>query len=303
VFGYELRYADGETVTVHMDWRHHVAPMRTEWQEPALYGSTPVRINTNGLRLYHARVTNPRPGFAIESVRMVPPENGQLMVQPYLLGLSAEPLETVELAGKDWAVTDFCALHGFEPLQADAESGTLKVPMHGKSDRGAFGFHPEMVEGDFSARMRIEDLPRAATWAFVGLTARDTLLFSGRGGSNQSAGVFFKPGDEQAMEKEGIFHVTAGQPVRGEVVVASNKPETRLKDADFDAQTPLWLRLDREGDSFIGYSSGDGENWDEAGRVDLSSCPSAIYIAIYTCLSHGPELEYAEISGIEIEQK
>ncbi len=299
VFGYQLTYADGEQITLHMDWRHHIGPAQTQWEPVELYGSFPVALGC-GFYLYHVVYPNPRPGQVIETLRVVPPEKGQDLATAYILGIATSEPNYVEIGERRWAAADYCALHGVSDLKWDSKAGSLGVPFHGKSDRGAFAYHPEPVTGDFTMQVQVTDLPLTAPWAFVSLTARETLLFAGRGGTNIAPGIFLKPAPEQDVEKTGIFYPTAGQPAKVEAVVADGKPSTKLEDADFDQQLPVWIRLQRQGNTFIGFHSQDGNSWVEAGRIDVPNCPPSLYPAIYTCLSHGPELLHAQFQGLEV---
>jgi hypothetical protein len=197
---------------------------------------------------------------------------------------------------------DYTRDKGPSELVLDPATGELGVPYHGKSDRGCIAFRAEPLKGDFRYEARLVDLPLTASWGFAGITARSSVLFSGRGGADVAPAVVFKPDKQQDAEKKGLFHVTAGKAAKGRVLLVDGKPPVRVEPLETPLTAPVWLRLDRRGDSFYGYTSPTGKDgsWAPVGELKIADCPDELYLGMYTALSHGPEVVYAKFDKIRI---
>ncbi len=304
VFGYELKYADGTTNVLHMDWMHHLGRLDLEKMPSHFFNAKPIVISEKEPRqvLYHCVMPNPYPGKTIETVRMVKPEKGEDMGQPLLLGMAFEKVAPVEAMGYKWGCNDYSYEYGPTHVVAENDGQTLKVPIQNKSDRAALAYLDQKVTGDFSVSMRLNDISRYANWASVGLSATPVVIYTGRGGTQENIAVYFKPKIQEGAKKDGIFVVSNGEPVKGGVVLDDGKPPVSISDESYKYQTPIWTRLDRKGDIFTGYISKDGQKWDKLGERKAEGLPESLYLTIYTCLSHAPKVEYATIDNFKIEQ-
>ena len=107
----------------------------------------------------------------------------------------------------------------------------------------------KQLEGDFVSTVKIVSFAhRTNQWFRAGLFVRNDMTnsFDVTRGSKGSVLMFSTPGRAGINWDEfgdGCMHKASSE----------NLPE--------DTPTPLWVRLERHGDSFTGYISLDGENW------------------------------------------
>ncbi|RYD24168.1 MAG: hypothetical protein EOP88_01330 [Verrucomicrobiaceae bacterium] len=124
-----------------------------------------------------------------------------------------------------------------------------------------FRFSHQQRTGDFDVRMRVNSLSQAHKLSKVGLMARATLAANSR----FAHAVTYPPDGGRAYNME--FRTTNGGSAGSIPFVG---PGTAF---------PRWMRLRREGDDFISFTSLDGINWTEIGRrtVDL---PDTAYVGV-----------------------
>ena len=126
----------------------------------------------------------------------------------------------------------------------------------GTSDQ--FFFDYQMRTGDFDMAVRLAALDGADAWVKAGLMARETLAANSRFAASLAtpgiSGCFYSWRDSAGAN----VNVAGSYPV--------NYPYT-------------WLRLQRVGNVFSGYASGDGQNWTLLGSSTLAM-PGTIYFGI-----------------------
>ena len=133
----------------------------------------------------------------------------------------------------------------------------------GAADQFQFSF--EKRTGNFDVKVRLQGLTLSDVWAKAGLMARETLAANSRFASVLATpslgGSFFE------------FRNVTGGPAIVAGAAPVNYPDT-------------WLRLQRAGSIFTGYSSYDGQNWTSLGSTGIT-LPATIYVGMVVT-SHNP---------------
>ncbi|WP_035615382.1 LamG-like jellyroll fold domain-containing protein [Haloferula sp. BvORR071] len=137
----------------------------------------------------------------------------------------------------------------------------------GNNDR--FHFAYQQRSGDFDISVRIESVQQADLYTKTGLMVRDSLAANGRhvmalvfpsnAARNNNVGGYEFQYRATAGGNAAAIYPPAPQPL-------VNYPDT-------------WLRMKREGDTFIAYSSPDGFSWTEYARV-TQDYPDQIYFGL-----------------------
>ena len=142
---------------------------------------------------------------------------------------------------------------------ASYSSGTYTVTASGAdvwNDADEFHYVHEALTGDGQITARVVSQDNTHAWAKAGVMIRDGV---GAGAKNVFVGV--TPGNGAAMfyrdTTDGISDRT-------------NNPA---------ASTPLWVRLTRTGNSFLGEISSDGQSWTPLGTINISM-PSTVRIGL-----------------------
>lgn len=98
-----------------------------------------------------------------------------------------------------------------------------------------------------------------------------------------------KPGDS------GGYLVLDSSPAAGSYLEWSTDNGKSLNEhSEFVGYTvwPHWLKLERHGNQFIGYSSEDGNNWTEIGKVDLPGTHDVLDVGMFAFRSSARFLEW-----------
>jgi hypothetical protein len=159
------------------------------------------------------------------------------------------------------------------------EAGTYQLSSAGidvwhNSDSFEFAHRP--FPESASAVVRVTDQVRTHAWAKAGLMARND---QSTGSAHVS--VFRTPDHGISMQ----YRPSAGGPT--------------LAIAGGSASASTWLRLDREGDTFTGYRSEDGTNWQRIGAVTAAVGATALVGLAVTSLSEGT-LSSARFSDLDV---
>lgn len=133
----------------------------------------------------------------------------------------------------------------------------------GGSDIGAsgadqFSFNYMQQSGDFDVKVRLAAMSLSDAWAKAGLMAREDLMVS-----NRYAATIATPGVSGCFFQA---RLTNGRPA----TVAGSFPVT---------YPSTWLRLQRQGNSFTGYASVDGNAWAQLGVVTLA-LSNTVYLGV-----------------------
>jgi hypothetical protein len=117
----------------------------------------------------------------------------------------------------------------------------------------ADGFHfaYQVLRGDGSLTVRVEDFEAAHYWSKAGVMVREDL----------------SPGARNAF-----IHLTESEGVlfqRREVPGGSTSNMVGMEVFQGPAAAPWWLRIERRGDTVIGSHSANGSSWSELGRYSL----------------------------------
>jgi hypothetical protein len=119
--------------------------------------------------------------------------------------------------------------------------------------RDSFEFAHRPATGDTSLVVRVTDQVRTHAWAKAGLMVRTD---ASPGSAHVS--LFQTPDHGVSLQY---------RPISGGESLALPSG---------DASSTTWLRLDRVGDTFTGYSSGDGTNWRKIGTVTAVVATTAL---------------------------
>ena len=155
-----------------------------------------------------------------------------------LAGFTAEDL--VQTPGVDPLEPGSTVLCGPDEFDITAGGGDF----WGSADRGHF-LH-RTVSGDFDVAVKVESLENKDTHTKAGLMARETMATGSR-----SIYVIVKPATSSSAVYEAGVRADTGGASAG---WGSNPPVTYPNS---------WLRLKRTGDTFRGYRSTDGVNWEQ----------------------------------------
>lgn len=132
-----------------------------------------------------------------------------------------------------------------------------------------FHFAHQQRTGDFDIQVRVESVTQADLYTKTGLMVRDSLAANAR---HVMALVF--PSNAARNNNVGgyefQYRATAGG---GAAAIYPPLPQPRVNYPD------TWLRMKREGDTFIAYSSSDGFNWTEYARV-TQDYPDTVYFGM-----------------------
>ena len=169
-----------------------------------------------------------------------------------LVGFTALPYAEADIGGGAFATVTTFLTNGLIMRAAGADVG-------GYSDQ--FGFNYQLRFGDFDVAARVTSVELSDVWAKAGLMARETLdpgsRFAASMATPSVSGTFFEYRD----------------PVSGPSLAAGafpvNYPNT-------------WLRLQRSGNLFTGFSSYDGITWTVLSSATISM-PSQVYLGF--CVS------------------
>ncbi len=135
----------------------------------------------------------------------------------------------------------------------------------GMGDQFHFSF--QAVSGDFDLNTRVESMTLADAWAKAGLMARETTNANSR-----FVSVLTSP------SIVGSFFL-ARSTIGGSAVPSGSSP----------VNYPFtWLRLQRVGSLFAGYTSFDGQHWIQVGSITLS-LPNTLYLGMAVA-SHSASL-------------
>ena len=135
-----------------------------------------------------------------------------------------------------------------------------------------FQFAYQQRTGDFDISVRLESVSQADLYTKAGLMARESL----DAGSRHVYAMAFPSNASRNNNIGGYefqYRTTTGG---GSTAIYPATPQPQVNYPN------TWLRLRREGDVFIGYSSADGVWWDEFARYTIN-LPSTVYFGFALC--------------------
>jgi uncharacterized repeat protein (TIGR03806 family) len=177
----------------------------------------------------------------------------------------------------DWSHTDIGSV-GF-PGDASFLNGHFNLIASGgdiwdNADGFHFAYTP--LDGDGQIVARVTSMQFTDPWAKAGAMLREN----------------FSPGSKHAL-----MAVTAGGGSAFQWRNAENNPSGNTDGPS--CQTPYWVKLVRSGDTFTGYISADGENWQ---RVDSVTIPmnKKIYIGLALSAHNNSALNSALFDNVSV---
>ncbi|MCX8157225.1 MAG: lamin tail domain-containing protein [Verrucomicrobiae bacterium] len=179
----------------------------------------------------------------------------------------ASPYAPLDIGGAQPASYQIAQPSGYQVSGAGEGAG-------GTADQ--FGFQYRLVSGDFDVRVQVTRLEGGDLWAQAGLMARESLeansVFAATFTSPGAVGQYF-----QYRQGMGLRSVSSGS-------VPPNYPH-------------VWLRLQRVGNEFHGYTSADGQTWSRLGSVTLNVGP-AMYLGMAVASHVNGALATAEFAAL-----
>ncbi|MES2439015.1 MAG: Ig-like domain-containing protein [Verrucomicrobiota bacterium] len=152
----------------------------------------------------------------------------------------------------------------------------------GNSDQ--FHFASQQRTGDFDISVRVSSLTQPDLYTKIGLMARESLAANSR---HAYAMVF--PGNAARNNNVGgyeyQYRTTTGGPSAA-IYPAVPQPTVNYPNT--------WLRMKRQADTFIGYSSVDGVLWSEFARLSLD-LPDTIYFGLAATSHNNAALTTAKV--------
>lgn len=125
----------------------------------------------------------------------------------------------------------------------------------GSADAFHYAYLP--LQGDGTLRARVNSIVDTNQFAKGGLMFRESLL----------------PGSRNVMMQ---MKSTTGSEFQFRQTTGGR---TTVGVRDFDVDLPYWVRIDRVGDSFTGYSSSDGKNWVRQDSVSID-LPETLFVGL-----------------------
>ncbi len=218
-----------------------------------------------------------KPGIGLHKIRIGNSPETEVTIYPW---------EKIDIS--ESVFDKYCAVRAAPcELDYDQQSNTffLKTAgtdfFHGEDSYGAI-FFAQAIQGNFVAKVKLKNFgDRTHEWFRAGLFARNdiTQSFESEAGSLGSVLMFVTPGragmnwDEHG---DGCMHKAGSQ----------NHPQLE--------KYPMWIKLERHGNSFSGYVSYDGENWTVSRHTqDILGLAKAIHLGL---AAGGPnQQEYSAI--------
>lgn len=203
--------------------------------------------------------------------------NGILVYRTEPLGLPAP-----------WQHQDVGAV-GF-PGYADYNDGTAVInasgnDIWGSQDGGHFAFQPITGNGEIIAR--VDSLDPTSYAAKCGLMFRENMT----AGSRMIYVSVIAASDGNGTQHQLIWRATAGQNAAG--LVHDNTPILPAQG---------WLRLTRQGNTFAGYYSTNGSNWNLIGSSQLISMASSAYVGLAVTAQDNSEVCGAVFDNLALTQ-
>jgi len=192
--------------------------------------------------------------------------------------------DTVE--GDGWNNTDIGVVSVAGESEGDDDE--LVVTASGTdvwNEGDGFHFTYQALAGDGSLTVRVDALDAAHEWSKAGVMIREDLT----------------PGARNAFVLLTDFNGALFQ--RREVAGGSTAdvlPDGTYMRA-FEASSPWWLRIERQGDTLVGSHSPDGESWTELGTVSLA-LPDTAFIGMAVTSRDNEATATAAFSNVAMRQ-
>lgn len=162
----------------------------------------------------------------------------------------------------------------------DSASGTLTVGGSGSDIWGtsdAFSFAYQQLQGDGSIVVRVDSLTNTDAWAKVGLMFRESLAAN----SKHAAIVATPSNGTQWLYRSSTGGSTSGTNSGG-------------------AFAPIWLKLERSGNTFKAYTSSNGSTWTQFGATQTISMASTLYVGLVVDAKNNNRLNTTQFSNVSL---
>jgi hypothetical protein len=153
------------------------------------------------------------------------------------------------------------------------EAGTYAVLDHG--DQYGTAYLPQGLGETNSAIVRLENADSLVNWiGRVGLMVRKDITKPGQSPGYLAFGV--SPGNGPSLEWDS----------NGDGVI------DKRTELDGYSNWPGWLKLERQGTRFTGYTSKDGSNWSKIGEADVPGAEGALDVGVFAHRSSARFLDF-----------
>jgi len=202
-------------------------------------------------------------------------------------GLEPEPIQNDPVRESAWLDADIGVVATAGEASAQDDGGMV-VTASGTdvwNEGDGFHFTYQALAGDGSLTVRVDALDAAHEWSKAGVMIREDLT----------------PGARNAFVLLTDFNGALFQ--RREVAGGSTAdvlPDGTYMRA-FEASSPWWLRIERQGDTLVGSHSPDGESWTELGTVSLA-LPDTAFIGMAVTSRDNEATATAAFSNVAMRQ-
>ncbi len=151
---------------------------------------------------------------------------------------------------------------------ASIKDGLLTVKGTGRimGEKDAFQLAYQKLEGDGSVTAKVESITKRNNNAISGLMIRDQL-------SPDAKTAMISTSVIKADRQDTLYAIHfSSRDTKGESIVApgeNDRPEENGVPSLLNTTIPYWLKIEREGNEFIGYASANGNEWIEVGRKEI----------------------------------
>jgi eukaryotic-like serine/threonine-protein kinase len=143
-----------------------------------------------------------------------------------------------------------------------------------------FHFAWQPMEGNCEVVARVTSLQKVKEWTKAGVMIRAELNKESPTGMMACA----PDGKAQFLTRKAI----------GEKATAPLKTGLPL---------PRWIKIERKGNTLIGSESGDGQQWNEVGRVDIPNLPPVTFVGMAVCSLEASRLAEAQFDNVKVTKK
>ena len=162
----------------------------------------------------------------------------------------------------------------------DATAGTFTIGGSGSDIWGtsdAFSFAYQQLQGDGSIVVRVDSLTNTDAWAKVGLMFRESLA-----AKSKHASIVATPSNGTQW----LYRSSTGGSTSG-----TNSGGTFA---------PIWLKLERIGNTFKAYTSSNGSTWTQFGSTQTISMASTIYVGLVVDAKNNNRLNTTQFSNVSV---
>jgi chitodextrinase len=162
-------------------------------------------------------------------------------------------------AAATWSETDIGAVAAAGSFTDNGTALTITgsgADIWGTADEFHYAYRP--LTGDGTLTARVTSITNGNVWSKVGLMIRESAA---------------------ANSRHGTMYIGAGKGASFQYRV-NNAGTSAGDNGDTVLTIPRWIRVQRQGDTIIGWFSSDGVTWTQRGAMTLNGLPSSVLIGV-----------------------